>query len=322
MFSKLIHIFLILALGVLFAGIFSVPVRKINYIYGKNISFLRRRKKARNILAVLSWYGFLLIVLFSIFGLLYFHLYRYFSKVSWNAFLMMVTDTIHRIFDFIPIISMDSFDSLSSDIVQSIMKLPGMIGKIVIAILISVYLLMDWDDYMRNLRKWRREYLSFKTNRFLSAVFRETKENLFSYLKGQSLDALVMGILLSIGLWMVKVPLGIPIGILAGIGNIIPYAGPVIAFTLTILLCLIEQRVRTLITAIIYLILIQQLDSSFIGPKLLGKQMDVRPLFVIVSILVGGTLFGIIGMIFAVPAAAILKSLLKNTLSHLHGKII
>ena len=182
MFSKLIHIFLVLALGVLFAGIFSVPVRKINYIYGKNISFLKRRKKARNILAVLSWYGFLLIVLISIFGLLYFHLYRYFSKVSWNAFLTMVTDTIHRIFDFIPIISMDSFDSLSSDIVQSIMKLPGMIGKIVIAILISVYLLMDWDDYMRNLRKWRREYLSSKTNRFLSAVFRETKENLFSYL--------------------------------------------------------------------------------------------------------------------------------------------
>jgi len=321
MFSKLIHIFLILGLGILFAGIFSVPVRKINYIYGKNIPFLKRRQKTRNVLAVLSWYGFLLIVLISIFGLLYFHLYQYFSKVSWNAFLTMVTDTIQRILDFVPFISMDSFDSFSSDIVQSIMKLPGIIGKIVIAILISIYLLMDWDYYIGNLRKWRREYLSFKTNRILSTIFRETKENLFCYLKGQSLDALVMGLLLSIGLWIIKVPLGIPIGILAGIGNIIPYAGPVIAFTLTILLCLIEQRVRTLIIAIIYLILIQQLDSSFIGPKLLGKQMDVRPLFVIVSILVGGTLFGVIGMIFAVPAAAILKCLFKNTLSHLHKKI-
>ena len=159
MFSKLIHIFLVLALGVLFAGIFSVPVRKINYIYGKNISFLKRRKKARNILAVLSWYGFLLIVLISIFGLLYFHLYQYFSKVSWNAFLTMITNTIHRILNFVPFISMDSFDSFSSGIVQSLMKLPGIIGKIVIALLISVYLLMDWDDYMGNLRKWRREYL-------------------------------------------------------------------------------------------------------------------------------------------------------------------
>jgi predicted PurR-regulated permease PerM len=121
-----------------------------------------------------------------------------------------------------------------------------------------------------------------------------------------------MGVLISVGLWLFQVPLGIPIGILAGVGNLIPYLGPIIAFSFSIIVCMIEQQYKVLTAALIYLIIIQQLDSSFIGPKILGRQMQIRPLFIIVSILIGGTLFGVIGMIFAVPAAGIIKSFIKK----------
>ena len=151
----------------------------------------------------------------------------------------------------------------------------------------------------------------------ITSSVQEAKDILFSYLKGQSLDALIMGILISLGLWIFHVPLGIPIGILAGVGNLIPYLGPIIAFSFTIIVCMIEQRYTLLATTLVYLIIIQQIDSSFIGPKILGRQMQIRPLFIIVSILIGGTLFGVIGMIFAVPAAGILKSFIKKYLNQI-----
>ena len=315
MLSKLLQIFFVLTLGSLLACFFSIPVRKINYLLGKNIPILKHRKKTRNIISVFIWYGLLLVFLFLIVGLLYYNIYQYFSKISWNVFINMVSTTIQDILNLIPFININSFESISSSLIQALMKLPGIIGKILIAFLISIYLLMDWDYYLKNLRRWRRELLSEKTNHYLNAITRETKNNLFAYLKGQSLDALIMSVLLSFGLWLIQVPLGVPIGITSGIGNLIPYAGPAIAFTLTTLFCLIEQRVRTLIIAIVFLIIVGQIDSSYIGPKLLGKQMQVRPLFVIVSILIGGTLFGVIGMLFAVPVAAALKTLCESILS-------
>ena len=82
MLSKLLQIFFVLALGTLLACFFSIPVRKINYLLGKNIPILKHRKKTRNIISVFIWYGLLLVFLFLIVGLLYYNIYQYFSKIS------------------------------------------------------------------------------------------------------------------------------------------------------------------------------------------------------------------------------------------------
>lgn len=312
MFFKLIQIFLVLSLGVLFACLFSVPVRHISCFYGKQSSFLKKKKKLRNITAVITWYGFLLFFLITVFLLFYFNISQYFSRISWNEFMEMATSTVNRVLSVFPFLKNAGIEDLAADVLNALMKLPGIIGKIVVAIMISIYLLMDWNYYVSGFQKWKKDCLDKKTSRTITIIIRDTKDVLFGYLKGQSMDALVMGVLLSIGLWLLHVPLGICIGILAGIGNLVPYVGPVIAFSFTAFFCLIEKKISTLIISILYLIVIQQIDSSFIGPKLLGKQMKIRPLFVIVSILVGGTLFGPIGMLFAVPAAAIIKCVIKT----------
>ncbi|MBE5955937.1 MAG: AI-2E family transporter [Lachnospiraceae bacterium] len=312
MFAKLYQIFLVLFVGILIACLFSVPVRNLNFIYGKKIAFLRHRKKWRNRLAVFSWYGSLLLILTVLFGLFYYNISGYFAKISWEDFIGQFVDTINNITDKFPVLNSNRFKIDTSAMVNILFRLPRILGKMVISVLISIYLLLDWDSYLADIRKWRRRVLSKKTNRFLIQATQESKEILFSYLKGQSMDALLMGILISLGLWFIHVPLGISIGILAGIGNLVPYLGPIIAFSLTIIVCIIEESYPLLVIALIYLILIQQLDSSIIGPKILGRQMQIRPLFIIVSILIGGTLFGVAGMIFAVPAAGILKSFLKK----------
>ena len=311
MLSKLIQIFLVLALGGLFAILFSAPVRKINLFYGNHISFLRHRKKWRNILAVLSWYLFLLLFLIVTLGLLYYNIYQYFTLISWDEFMDKVNSNVNMALTTFPFLKNIGIEKYAAAFFDSLIKLPGIIAKVAVGIMISIYLLMDWDFYMNGFRKWKKDCFSKKWGHMISSILYETKDVLFGYLKGQSLDSLVMGVLISVGLWLLKVPLGVPIGILAGAGNMIPYVGPIIAYSLTVFFCLLEGRTKTMIIAVIYLAIIQQIDGSYIGPKLLGKQMQIRPLFIIVSILVGGTLFGPIGMLFAVPAAAILKTTVK-----------
>lgn len=312
MFGKLYQIFIVLILAILIAGIFSVPVRKINVFFGKKVHFLRHRKKLRNLLAVFTWYLFLGISVLALGGLFYYNLYRYFSNISWTEFVQMFQDMINQATAAFPILKTNRFQIDTSIMLDILLKFPAVVGKLIISILISIYLLIDWDSYINDYRSFKRRYLSKKTNRFVTSTFIESKEILFSYLKAQFMDALIMGFLISIGLKFLKVPLGIPIGILAGIGNMIPYAGPIIAFSFTIIFCLLEQRVRTLIFALIYLIIIQQLDGSYIGPKIIGRELKLRPLFIIISILVGGTLFGILGMIFAVPLTCIVKTIIKK----------
>ena len=312
MFSKLYQIFLILFIGLLIACLFSVPIRNLNCFYGKNIRFLRHRRKWRTRLSVFSWYCLLLILLAAVFGLFYYNISGYFMKISWEEFVGQFADMVNNITKRFPILNSNRFQIDTSAMVNVLFRLPGLLGKLVISVLISIYLLLDWDSYIYDLKRWKRKCFTRKTNRFITSSIQESKEILFSYLKGQSLDALIMGVLISVGLWLFQVPLGIPIGILAGVGNLIPYLGPIIAFSFTIIVCMIEQQYRVLTAALIYLIIIQQLDSSFIGPKILGRQMQIRPLFIIVSILIGGTLFGVIGMIFAVPAAGIIKSFIKK----------
>ena len=312
MLSKLYQIFLILFIGLLIACLFSVPVRNLNCFYGKRIRFLRHRRKWRTRLSVFSWYGLLIILFAAVFGLFYYNISGYFMKISWEEFVGQFADMVNNITKRFPILNSNRFQIDTSAMVNVLFRLPGLLGKLVISVLISIYLLLDWDSYIYDLKRWKRKCFTRKTNRFITSSIQESKEILFSYLKGQSFDALIMGVLISLGLWLFHVPLGIPIGILAGVGNLIPYLGPIIAFSFTIIVCMIEQQYRVLTAALIYLIIIQQLDSSFIGPKILGRQMQIRPLFIIVSILIGGTLFGVIGMIFAVPAAGIIKSFIKK----------
>ena len=106
---------------------------------------------------------------------------------------------------------------------------------------------------------------------------------------------------------LVGVKFAIVIGVLAGIGNLIPYVGPFVAYALTVLVCLISNDFNTMFIAIIALLVIQTIDGQIINPRLLGSTVNVHPMYVIVAIIFGESLGGFMGMIFAVPVAALIK---------------
>ena len=173
------------------------------------------------------------------------------------------------------------------------------ISKFLIAMVLSIYVLIDLD----NLKKyWQKAAAALLRNRSYGALstFLKDADDCFSgYIKGQFLDACVMAVLVSVGLSIVNVKYSVLIGILTGIGNVIPYVGPIFAYGGTILACVVDGDFKKMLIGLIVVLVIQGLDGNFINPKLLSNSISVNPILVIIALL--------IGMLVAVPVAALVK---------------
>jgi len=128
------------------------------------------------------------------------------------------------------------------------------------------------------------------------------------YLKGQTIASLVTGFLATVGLAIIGVPYALVLGLITFIFNYIPIVGPFIAGAIAALVGLFVSPLTALL-AIVVVVLAQQLTDNLVTPRVMSDQVDLHPTLVIFSLLVGGTLFGIPGMLFAIPVAATAKGL-------------
>lgn len=131
-----------------------------------------------------------------------------------------------------------------------------------------------------------------------------------SFIRGQMIDASAVGVLTSIGLSIIGMPFAIVIGIIAGIGNLVPYFGPLIGFIPAVLTLLMSPEGLTgagIVKVIIVFVVVQFIEGTFVYPIAVGKSVNMHPLTVIIGITVGGQVGGIIGMLLAIPIIAIAK---------------
>lgn len=128
------------------------------------------------------------------------------------------------------------------------------------------------------------------------------------YLKGQTIASFATGLLATIGLWIIGVPHALVLGMVTFIFNYVPYVGPFIAGLIAAIVGLFVGP-WTAVLAIVVIVVAQNVTDSFITPRVMSEQVDLHPILVIFSLLVGGTLFGIPGMLFAIPVAATGKGL-------------
>lgn len=196
---------------------------------------------------------------------------------------------------------------LTSGLTGAVGHIGGFLTATLFAIIFCIYFLLDY----KSLKKyWDRVLLAVggrKVRRNFH-VLADDADSVFSgYIRGQLIDAIIMAVLISAALSLVGVKYAVIIGILSGIGNLIPYVGPVIAYGSTILVCLVTGDLRRLLVAVIVIFVIQTIDGNVINPRLLSSNIDVHPMLVIAALIVGGALGGIVGMLFAVPVAAFIK---------------
>lgn len=156
-------------------------------------------------------------------------------------------------------------------------------------------------------------------NRFLSLIIPKSVESevrdigrdidyVFSgYIRGQLIDAVIMATLISLILMVIGIDFAILIGIISGIFNLIPYFGPIVGFILAGLIGLIGPNPIKGLYAVIAVMILQQIDGWFIVPKVMGKTIKLHPIAVLLAIVIGGKLFGLVGILLGVPVVGFIR---------------
>ncbi len=178
--------------------------------------------------------------------------------------------------------------------------------SLIMAPILAFYILKDFEFLQKTV--WR--LVPKNSRRGIKELLGRINLSLFGFFKGQLFVSLIVGVLSTIGLRFLQVKFYLVIGLLAGFFNVIPYFGPFFgAFPAVIIASFISGRL--VLWVILLFFLIQQLEGSIISPKIMGDEVGLHPIIIIFSLLAGGELLGIIGMLLAIPVAAIIKEVLK-----------
>lgn len=190
------------------------------------------------------------------------------------------------------------------DPLQQLMSVAGSSAQVAVALVLTLYLLYNFPRYTRSFLR----ALPHRHRNQVEELFVTAGQAVGGYVRGQLLIALGVGILTGVGLALFGVPLALTLGVLAGLANLIPFLGPLLIGIPTVLLAMTEGT-GTVIAAILVLLIINQLDGNLLTPLVFSRVISLDPVTVLLAILLGATLYGLIGAFVAVPAAAFLKVL-------------
>ena len=227
-----------------------------------------------------------------------------------------------------------SMDSFLGDIWQTIMTdIQGMISKagnlvfavgslvmsLIFVMVFLVFLLLDGHNF-------KRAFIYAIPNRYFEMAMRildKISDSISSYIRGQLLAALSVGITSVVGLYIlqwitgINIPYTFVIGCVAGLSNLIPFIGPIIGMLTTVIIYLVSEQVVPI--QFIYVLsimgvfaIVQLIDNLIVSPIIMSESMGIHPMFVIIFVLVGGAIAGPLGMLFAVPVTAILKVIIEE----------
>lgn len=203
---------------------------------------------------------------------------------------------------------------------ESLANIKSVFSNILFGIIFSVYFLLDGEGLMHYWDRVLKAIAGSGAYKFIHTLIDDAYRCFSGYVKGQLTDVLFMAASVSIALGAIGVKFAAIIGILTGLGNLIPYVGPFVAYGCTILVCSVGGEWSKLIISLIVLLIIQTVDGNVIGPKLMSHAIDVHPMLVIVALLVGGASTGLLGMLLAVPVAALAKTWFDRFISFLIKK--
>jgi len=175
---------------------------------------------------------------------------------------------------------------------------------IVIVPLILFYLMRDMFIFKENLYI----YVSKKNKKEFKEVLEEVDHIVSGFIRGRIIVCFIVGTLIGIGLYFLNLEFALIIGIVSGIFNFIPYLGPIVGVVLALIFA-IGNSWWSLLLIVVLFIVVNQLETIYLNPNILGKGLGLHPLTVILSMLICGQLLGILGVLVAVPLAAILKVL-------------
>lgn len=190
------------------------------------------------------------------------------------------------------------------------------IVNVFIAIIVSIYILIDRTKILTFLKRLTSAIFKEKTYKNIDRYFNNSNEIFFKFIASQFLDAIIVGILVTIAMSIMGIKYAPLLGFFIGLFNMIPYVGAIIAVGISAIITLITGGLSQAIWMLIVVTILQQIDANIIAPKIIGNSLKISPLLVLLSIIIGKAYFGIIGMFLAVPVVAVIKILVEEFIDY------
>ena len=297
-----------IVIGGIFCYLLTPPVNGFERAFTKKKAHAWARPLSVLLTLLLTTAGIILILLLVLVAM-----YRSVSAINLDAVSALLSSAQGDILSFL-----ESLADRVAEIGLPVERIGNLLAAIVngiknaatgllFGVIFAVYFLLDGTQIGGYWKRALRLLAGEKAENRL-ALLREDADRVFSgYIRGQFVDALIVGVLSSVALLIAGVPNAIVVGALTGLGNLIPYVGPTVGYLTLAVVCIPSAAWGKLLAGAICLAVIMSIDSNLINPRLLSSKIKIHPLLVVAALIGGGVIGGFVGMIVAVPTAALLK---------------
>lgn len=322
--------------GALLAYLLYIPASRIEKIFSKKKNKFWK-KKARGISVLITYILAILVIILLVNVILPVITESVVELVNnfqgyWNSAIerlnalpedsllksQMVTDAVKSVGEAIQNIDLKEYlnpDKITT-YVKSVLGVASGIFDVFVTMAVSVYILLQRGAIVDFVKKLGIAIFDEKTCVQIGKYVNSTNTVFFKFISGQLIDAIVVGILVTIAMLIIGVKYAVLLGFMIGLFNIIPYFGAIIAVAISIIITIITGGLSQAIIMAVVVIILQQIDSNIINPKIIGNSLEISPLLVIFAVTVGGAYFGVLGMFLAVPVIAVLKIIINDFLDY------
>ena len=232
---------------------------------------------------------------------------RWLSDINWQEKMQQMVQTV-----------LASVGDAAQIAVSAVSSVTTVVVDIVIGLIFAVYLLLGKERLLGQLRRLGRRYLPGKSVAKLRYVFGTLNSSFHRFIVGQCTEAVILGALCIVGMWIFRFPYAMMIGTLIGFTALIPIVGAFIGAGVGVFMILTVSPLRAL-WFLLFIVVLQQLEGNIIYPKVVGNSIGLPGVWVLAAVTVGGGVLGIPGMLLGVPLAAAAYHLLRDDVN---GKFI
>jgi len=330
--SKIYHAMFPFILGIVLAFILNIPMMKIETLLNNLQKNKTKKIPTRGIAITLSLIIFILFIVFVSFELV--------PELVNNieALIKSIPSIINEIKIYLTNLLKDfpdiqkqilnmfnnnaSFNDLLMNLLNNIVN--GSIGfisnlvssliTIFTSLVFAIYMLAQKESLIKGIKKIVKAYLPEKSHKKVMDIAELSNQTFTRFISGQCLEALILGCIFFVLLTLFQFPYALLISVITTITALIPIFGALIAMVIGAILIATINPLQALLFVGLYLI-IQQIEGNLIYPRVVGKSVGLSPIWTLLAVTVGGSLFGIVGMLIGLPLASILYAIFKKDLS-------
>ncbi len=339
---QLISVLTPMIAGFIIAFLLYIPSEKLERLLKKTSpkNFLNKHSRGISVLAV--YIAFLLLIALLIYAIipvfvenvlnLADNIPTYYGQLSEFAS-NIITDQDGKLFG-VQLDFNDFFNNVLPEAMKSFFKptdITGLIkdiglgvvsavATVFISVIMSVYMVLQRESLINACGKLLGIFMRGRTVSAIHDYLRRVSDVFYNYIYGQLLDALIVSLVFMVVLWVLGVPYAFFFAMLIGLCNLIPYFGAIIGGVVVCLVTLATNGFVTALITAICILVVQQLDGNILQPRIVGKTVGIKPIYVLLAITIGGGFFGFLGVLISVPVVATLRMIALDLVDYTSKK--